>query len=125
MCLWSLASMRTKVVRVIKVLQKQISAKLPELSEREMALTLWSYATLDHHPGSFMDSAAQEAWQRLSKFKPQVIEAPKTFHFVTLCQGHILIHILPALDKQVFFFMVHNLLKQSWQYVNCSSLAKV
>ena len=117
MCLWSLASMRTKVVRVIKVLQKQISAKLPELSEREMALTLWSYATLDHHPGSFMDSAAQEACQRLSKFKPQVIEALKTFHFVTM--GHILVHNRPALDKQVSFFMVeqvlfmvHNLLKQ-------------
>lgn len=73
MCLWSLATMNTKVMRVIKVLQKEIDLKLMDLSERELALTLWSFATLNHNPGILGDKIAETSELRLQKFQPQVL----------------------------------------------------
>lgn len=71
-CLWGLATMNVKVVKALRILQKEVEARLPEMNAVDLAQIAWAFGTLKHHPGALLDLLANAAVQQLDQFEPQV-----------------------------------------------------
>ena len=64
--------MNVKVVKVLRILQKEVEARLPEMNVVDLAQIAWALGTLKHHPGALLDLLANAAAQQLDQFEPQV-----------------------------------------------------
>ena len=64
--------MNMKILRLVRHLQREVELRVSGMSERELATSAWSFASLRHNPGALLDLLAEAALPRLAAFETKV-----------------------------------------------------
>ena len=80
--LWSLAKLRAKRPRLLRVLAQQVSILVDQLSARDLATAVWAFGTVQYLPDSALQrDLACASRSRFADFEPQVTP-PAAFDLV-------------------------------------------